>query len=121
MQKLFKKPPFLYIAIFVLIACKTFSVVEPPGVGEKAELGYAVCDPIITAVEQYKIDKGVYPETLEQLVPDYLSEVSTEVNGQPISYTKIESGFSLAFHYIGPGMNTCTYTPEDKWKCSGAY
>ena len=111
----------LLIAILAVMACKTLSVDEAPGVGEKAELGYAVCDPIIAAVEQYKIDKGAYPETLEELVPDYLSEVPTEVNNQPISYTKTDSSFSLAFHYIGPGMNTCSYTPENKWKCSGAY
>jgi len=116
----FKKIHFLLIVVLALMACKLFTV-DPPGVGEKAELGYAVCDPIIAAVEQYKINKGVYPETLEELVPDYLSEVPTEVNDQPISYTKTDSSFSLAFHYIGPGMNTCTYTPENKWKCSGAY
>ncbi len=116
-----KRLQFLLITIPFLIACSLFAAVDPPGVGEKAELGYAACDPIIAALEQYKADKGIYPELLEELQPDYLSDAPAEVNDEPISYTKTDESYSLAFHYIGPGMNTCAYTPEDKWHCSGAY
>lgn len=115
-----KKLLFLWIAILTLTACKLFTV-DPPGVGEKAERGYTVCDPVIAALEQYKTDNGKYPELLEELLPNYLSEIPTEVNDEPISYAITDESYSLAFHYIGPGMNTCAYTPENKWKCSGAY
>lgn len=115
-----KKLLLLFVAILALTACKLFTV-DPPGVGEKAELGYAVCDPIISALDQYKADKGEYPESLDELLPDYLSSVPTEVNNEPIYYKKVDRSFTLSFHYIGPGTNTCTYTPEDKWHCSGAY
>ena len=114
-----KKLQFLFIAILLLVACNLFTV-EPPGVGEKSERGYAVCDPVIKALEQYQADKGEYPETLAELVPEYLSEVPTEVNDEPIYYAKTDESFSLSFHYVGPGMNTCKFTPEDKWQCSGA-
>lgn len=116
----FKKIRFLLIVILILTACKFFTP-EPPGVGEKAEYGYAALDPIIKALEQYRADKGAYPEAIEELSPEYLSEIPTEVNDQPISYTKAGKSFSVTFHYTGPGMNTCTYTPENKWHCSGAY
>lgn len=116
----FKRIHFLLIVVLALMACKLFTV-DPPGVGEKAELGYAVCDPIVNALEQYKTDKGTYPEAIEELLPEYLSEIPTEVNDQPIYYKIVEGSFTLSFHYVGPGMNTCTYTPEDKWHCSGAY
>jgi hypothetical protein len=115
-----KKLPYLLFAILFLMACKLFTV-EPPGVGEKSERGYAVCDPIIAILEQYKSDKGEYPKTLEELTPEYLPEVPIEVNDEPISYNKTDESFSLQFHYVGPGMNTCTFTPEDKWHCSGAF
>lgn len=111
---------FLLLTVLIL-ACSIVPTAEPPGVGEKAERGYTTCAPIITALEQYLLDKGEYPESLTGLVPDYLAQVPGEVNDQPISYTKTEDGFSLSFHYIGPGMNTCTYTPANEWSCSGAF
>jgi hypothetical protein len=116
-----KKAIFLTIILLALTACNLFTVDEPPGVGEKAEIGYAALDPIIKALEQYHTDTGTYPASLDELVLEYLSGVPTEVNDEPISYTKIGESYSLAFHYTGPGMNTCTYTPEEKWHCSGAY
>jgi len=118
---LLKKSQFLFIiTILFLTACKLFTV-EPPGVGEKSERGYAACAPMIKALEQYRADKGEYPKTLTELVPKYISEVPTEVNNEPISYTKTDESFSLSFHYVGPGTNTCTFTPKDKWHCSGAF
>lgn len=113
--------PFLVIAFIVLLACNLLSTPEPPGVGEKANQGYAVCDPIIAALEQSHLKTGVYPEALMELVPDYLADVPTEVNDEPITYLRTGESYSLQFHYTGPGMNTCTYTPKDKWQCSGAY
>ena len=117
----FKAFLFPSILLLALAACKVFSVAEPPGVGEQAERGYAVCDPIIAALEQYKADKGEYPEALEGLMPGYLPHVPTKVNDEEITYIKTGESFSLAFHYIGPGVNTCTFTPEDTWHCSGYY
>lgn len=114
------KLPFLLIAIAIL-ACGIIPTPESPGVGEKSEKGYAACAPIITALEQFQADKGTYPESLAELVPDYLSIIPTEVNDEPISYSKTGESYSLQFHYIGPGTNTCTYTSEDQWHCSGAY
>lgn len=116
----FKKLLFFLFALVMLSACKLFKA-DPPGVGEKAERGYAALEPAIKALEQYQADKGTYPESLEELVPDYLPSVPTEVNDESILYTKMGESYSLAFHYVGPGMNTCTYTPENKWQCSGAY
>ena len=118
--KTLKKLPLLLIAIPIL-ACGLIATPEPPGVGEKAEKGYTACDPIIAALEQFHADKGAYPESLAELVPDFIASVPAEVNDEPISYSKTGESYSLAFHYIGPGMNTCTYTPKDKWHCSGAY
>lgn len=89
--------------------------------GEKAEKGYTACDPIIAALEQFQADKGTYPESLAELVPDFIASVPAEINDEPISYSKTGESYSLAFHYIGPGMNTCIYTPKDKWHCSGTY
>ncbi len=116
-----KNIPFLLTAILLIMSCKLFIADEPPGVGEKVERGYAALDPVIKALEQYQTEKDQYPETLEKLVPEFISSIPTEVNDESIFYAKSGESYSLAFHYIGPGMNTCTYTPENDWQCSGAY
>ena len=127
---------FLMISFVMLISCILFSrdgiigigeklgiiaTAEPPGVGEKAERGYSACAPIITALEQVHAQTGEYPDVLAELVPAYIAEIPTEVNQEPITYSKTGESYSLSFYYTGPGMNACTYTPEDRWDCSGAY
>jgi hypothetical protein len=114
----------LVIALFIgiTIACDAaLPTDEPPGVGEKAEHGYAVSGPVIFALEHYKADNCEYPETLAELVPDYLSAVPSMDEVLDFSYISADDSFEFSFHYIGPGLNTCTYTPEEKWQCSGAY
>jgi len=107
--------------IFFISACSLLQSEEAPGEGTKAEAGYAACNPIIAALEEYKLQTGAYPESLAALAPEFLAEIPTQVNDQDIQYFRAAEGFSLSFHYLGPGMNTCTYTPQSQWKCSGAY
>lgn len=108
-----------------LLACRGTGILptdEPPGVGEKAEKGYAASAPVITALESYKLDHGSYPVTLPDLVPDYLSTVPTKNEDLEFSYSSTGDDYQFSFYYLGPGMNACTYTPTTKdWKCSGAY
>lgn len=112
----------LLLSILLLSACAG-QTEEPPGIGEKAERGYAACNFIIEVLEYYKRDTGTYPASLVELVPDYSPSIPTEVNGQPIMYHKTDEGYSLSFSYIGPGMNSCTYSTDDgrQWRCSGAH
>lgn len=94
---------------------------EPPGQGAKAEAGYQACEPVIAALEQFGREKGQYPNSLDALVPAYLPLLPGPVNGYPIDYKKTDGGYSLTFSYEGPGMNRCTYTPQEEWDCSGYY
>jgi hypothetical protein len=112
----------IVISLVIILACNTIlPTEEPPGVGDKAEHGYELSEPVIAALEQFKTDKGFYPEALAELVPDYLSTVPTKNEVLDFSYSSTGDSFAFSFHYIGPGMNTCTYTPEEKWRCSGAF
>ncbi len=109
--------------IVFILACNTIiPTVEPPGVGKKAEKGYKLSEPIIAALEQYKAGHGSYPKKLDELAPDYLPEPPVNTDEIDFSYSSTGESYSLSFHYIGPGMNNCTYKPETKkWNCSGAY
>ncbi len=112
----------IVLVVSLLLACNAVvPTEEPPGVGDKAERGYALSEPVIAALEEYKTENGVYPQTLAELVPEYISAVPTKDEVLDFSYISTGDSFSFSFHYIGPGMNTCTYTPEEQWQCSGAY
>ena len=95
--------------------------VDAPGVGPKAEQGYQVCAQIITALERYHAEQGVYPQTLELLAPAYLPGFSYKVGIISLDYRLDGQSYKLIFRYSGPGLNTCTYTPGAKWTCSGYY
>ena len=108
------KRPFLIILIAVMVnACHIYG--PAPGEGSKAEVFYAHAEPIINALDEFHNENGYYPESLSQLVPQYL----TEYNWQDNSY-KVNGGiYELWFSYQGPGINTCVYKPGSKWECSG--
>jgi hypothetical protein len=109
--------------IVFTLACNTIiPTVEPPGVGEKADKGYKLSEPIIAALEQYKAGHGSYPQKLDELAPDYLPVPPVSTDEIDFFYSITGESYSFSFHYIGPGTNTCTYKPETKkWNCYGAY
>lgn len=108
----------VFLILPVLLAACT-----PPGEGPKAEAGYAASEPVIAALEAYQADHGHYPETLTELVGDYLDEEPEEVNDYPLEYEALEDGqsYRLTFRYTGPGMNECHISPGSDWSCSGYY
>jgi len=99
----------------------TSVTVDPPGKGPQAELGYQVCAPVITALAHYHEQNNSYPKTLDLLVPTFLVAVPAAQKNLEIDYRANQTSYFLEFHYSGPGMNTCVYTPETGWKCSGFY
>ena len=57
---------------------------------------------IVIALEQFKSDQGEYPQSLAELIPDYLVEIEQPIAGtQPWQYKRntdgTGTGFSLAF------------------------
>jgi hypothetical protein len=91
-----------------------------PGEGRKAEEGYELSQTIIDALEQYKADQGEYPATLDELIPDYLAAIPTGQYVDEWVYTPTDDGkYTLMFSYVGPCMNTCTYSPDGGWDCGG--
>jgi hypothetical protein len=112
----------LFSLLVIFLSCTPRTNLGPdPGEGEGAIRGYDLCVPLITAVEEYRKANKDYPESLDELVPDYLKAVPTGVNGDPIIYTKQDGTYTLTFSYSGPGNNVCIYAPEHGWHCSGAY
>lgn len=94
---------------------------QAPGEGKKAEQGYALCAPVIAALESYYGTEGSYPQSLEELSPNYLTDLPIQEDGSDLDYTAEGSSYSLGFHYTNLGFNECTYRPESGWDCNGYY
>ena len=102
--------------LFRLVVC--LSVVccvscNAPGKGPKAERGYARAKPVVTALDSFRRAKGQYPDSLNQLVPQFLPAAALETPTRtqeryPLEYQQSDGNFTLTFRYVGPGMNYCT-------------
>jgi hypothetical protein len=104
-----------------LVSGACMNVFEAPGVGAKAEQGYQVCSPLITALEKYRQQKNEYPAALDDLVPAWLAVLPPEMKSLEITYARDGASYIIKFSYTGPGINHCNYTPEAGWHCSGYY
>jgi hypothetical protein len=98
------------------------------GKGAEADFARARSVPVIAALEKFKHTKGDYPQSLEELVPSFMSarELSDAKQPSVIDYKKTSaSRYGLTFFYDGPGRNnSCVYrseSPEKSWDCSGYY
>jgi hypothetical protein len=79
--------------------------------------GQKVAEPIITALEQYHADKGVYPEKLSLLVPQYLSEIPNPTSEQKFSYGLWDAGEGFLLGFLVEEDSGCGYTPRFGWDC----
>jgi hypothetical protein len=127
MKQSFKRLGLL-LGLALIVACAVIGYMiwsnlnaPPPGVGPKADQGYQVCAPVIAALEHYHAQSGAYPESLKELVPNFLTAINYTVGEVEINYRPLESSYQLEFRYTGPGMNICTYTPNTSWKCTGYF
>lgn len=108
------------LLVLPFFGCLCFG--PPPGKGEKAELGYERCAPVIAALASYDEREAGYPETLEELIATGdLGSLPEGPQGGPLGYARQGNSYQLSFSYEGPGMNSCTYQPETGWQCSGYF
>ncbi len=103
------------------------SVCGPPsGRGVRAESWYERTAPVISALDRYHAERGAYPESLQALVPRYLTATALSALrfglDHGLEYRPGNTDYRLEFHYSGPGMNTCKYDLRSKrWHCLGYY
>jgi hypothetical protein len=83
---------------------------------------------VIQAIEAYHTSKGVYPPTLNELSPAYLSDIPITSTGQAYFYRLFEGSSPLAadvywvsFRAINQDHVACTYFRRlDYWDCDYA-
>jgi hypothetical protein len=99
-----------------------------PGEGAKAELWYRRAAPVLAALERFKQERSLYPDTLAELPPEWLPAPAADEPATPnrgFQYARHGDRFELSFAYAGPGMNHCTFdsasTASKRWRCGGYY
>ena len=77
--------------------------------------------PLIAAIERYHNYRGEYPESLEDLIPEFIStipETKISTKSDYMYYKEKEGGYQLTIRFQGKFLNqaTFTYEPERKDK-----
>ncbi len=89
----------------------------PPGKGPEAAKGMRVSNAIVSAIESYKSSRQVYPSTLDDMVPEFLSGVPHLSNGSSLEYQRLGPSFKLTFNYANPLPVHCSISANTKWQC----
>jgi len=112
----------LFMVGFSLFMLAAAACGPGPGEGRKSMEGYAIGEEIISALETYHTDNGEYPETLDDLVPDYIAAISVGEYLHEWRYTSDGLTYTLEFVYYGPGVNTCIWeSGASDWICGGYF
>ena len=107
-QKLKKKteykfnPAPLYIVLVPVIALFTSKFAVEKAATLTRETAIVQTEPLIAAIEKYKIEKGEYPENLESLQGKYIQEIPkpTIMGMRAYQYEKQNSSFQLTFERL---------------------
>jgi len=78
------------------------------------------------ALAEFHRVRGVYPDSLAELVPAFLAADRLSESGadgdRPFGYVRDTTGYTLRFEYHGPGMNHCEFHPGGVgWSCGGYF
>jgi hypothetical protein len=77
-------------------------------------------DMIVEQLERFHTEEGRYPESLDDLVPEYLTEIPHPTDGEGFFYEPRDNGFRLKFGYwfvkdIDLYPRCCFSSSEKKW------
>jgi hypothetical protein len=91
----------------------------PPGEGPVAVSAMRASSGVLDAIESYRSARGMYPGTMEDMVPEYLGRVPRLKNGANLEYHRLGSNYQLTFNYTNPLPVHCTHDPKQtkRWAC----
>jgi hypothetical protein len=101
--------------MFVLTGC--IGCPNDPS-GSFGETNKTIAQKIILAIEKYKVDHNQYPDKLDMLIPDYLSEIPQTSDAYNFFYHKDALGAIILFSTPGTPMGGYRYNLDKKsWAC----
>lgn len=109
----------LFWLFFVLSGCATMGQAS-----RQADAGFESMAPIVLCLERFHKDNQRYPNSLTELIPDYIPRVPKKVDGLPVIYKPQDKNenFTLSFQFRDPKLNYCTYSSMKKsWDCQAYF
>ncbi len=85
---------------------------------EERKEGVETGQAIIEAIERYYQDTGIYPDSLNDLIPMYLERIPETSNGHGFAYDLYDDWYILKFPFTRRNR-VCGYSPGlDDWECT---
>jgi hypothetical protein len=101
---------------------KTLDLYGTPTISDhllEIQEGQEVGNRIIEAIDKYYEEKGQYPDILDDLIPDYLSEIPHTPSGQAFEYTLNYDIYMLLFKSSTKRGANCAFGKRQSfWDCS---
>lgn len=88
-----------------------------PGHGPEAVAGKRASGAVLQAIEDYKSARRVYPQGLEDMIPEQIAGLPHLPNGVSIEYQRLGPTFKLTFNYHNPLPVHCSFEPATQWQC----
>lgn len=93
----------------------------PPGQGPVAASAMRVGGSVVGAIEAYRSARGVYPFTMDDMVPEFMGAVPKLKHGATFEYQRLGSNYKLTFNYTNPLPVHCSHEssspPSKPWAC----
>lgn len=91
----------------------------PPGQGPVAASAMRTGSAVVGAIESYKSNRGMYPFTLDEMVPEFLGAVPKLKNGATLEYSRIGADYKIQFNYTNPLPVHCSHEGKETkaWTC----
>ena len=113
---------FLAILLCVLLFVLTNQYIKKKNDLMRYENSRNIGEGIIAALQKYKKDNNVFPNDLEQLVPDYLQEIRPPIWGDcEWIYFPEDNGQEFFIMVRGPGERNLTHSTAAESACGRWY
>jgi hypothetical protein len=93
----------------------------PPGQGPVAVSAMKVGGSVVSAIEAYRSARGLYPLTLDDMVPEFMSRMPKLKNGATFEYQRLGANYKLTFNYTNPLPVHCSHESTSSsarpWNC----
>ena len=107
--------------ILAVFGCSlTLSISACMSVDDQIESNKERASQIIQAIDAYAQEHGQFPEQLDVLVPEYITEIPKTVQDWDFSYRVLMSGhYELGFDLASIPDKGCGYASKyEEWECS---
>lgn len=115
--------PFFILTLPVVMLLAHAYLVVPVNTYSRA---YAIkkTEPLISAIEIYKVKEGQYPERMQDLLPKYLSKLPNPyiMGSRDFQYKKTADAYTLSFKInLGETDELVMYNKQDQHESKGHY